>query len=182
MPTLKSLGEQMEQEAKEPSSNVVIRYTEMNDAKYLRQWLLDPSTMRWFPMADEVEIDDSVNRWIAFSRYKCSLTAVKDGIPCGLATLYLQPYRRLAHQCEFGIVVSKDYRGRGYHVGEHLLTSLMDLAKNTFRIELLHLQVYGENPAIRLYRRFGFREFGRQNRWLKDGDAYLARVFMERLL
>lgn len=171
----------MSSKGKEPSE-LIIRFTEMEDGKYLREWLLDPSTMRWFPMCDEVEVDDSVSRWIAFSRYKCSLTAVRDGTPCGLATLYLQPYRRLAHQCEFGIVVGKDYRGKGLNVGEQLLKALMDLAKNTFRIELLHLQVYGENPAIRLYRRFGFREFGRQTRWLKDHGAFVPRVFMERLL
>jgi RimJ/RimL family protein N-acetyltransferase len=167
-------------EAKTPE--IIIRFTEPDDAKYLKEWLLEPSTLRWFPMCDEVEVDDSVSRWIAFSRYKCSLTAVKDGIPCGLATLYLQPYRRLAHQCEFGIIVGQAYRAKGWNIGEKLLTHVMELAKETFHIELLHLQVYGENPAIRLYRRFGFTEFGRQTRWLKDQEAYVSRVFMERLL
>lgn len=169
------------QEKNSPAA-ITIRFTEAEDAKYLREWLMESSTRRWFPMGDQVEIDDSVGRWISFSRYKCSITALKDGIPCGLATLYLQPYRRIAHQCEFGIIVGENYRGRGYHVGEQLLTRLIELAKNDFRIELLHLQVYGENPAMRIYRRFGFREFGRQNRWLKDHEAYVSRVFMERLI
>lgn len=162
-------------------SEVTIRFTEPEDGKYLRAWLLEPSTLRWFPMCDEVEVDDSVGRWIAFSRYKCSLTALLDGVPCGLATLYLQPYRRLAHQCEFGIIVGEAYRGKGLNIGEKLLTSIMELAKE-FRIELLHLQVYGENPAMRLYRRFGFTEFGRQTRWLRDNEGYATRVFMERTL
>lgn len=178
MPILRNLGKAMQEQA--DPSDIMIRFTEMDDGKYLREWLLEPSTGRWFPMSDEVEVEDSVGRWISFSRYKCSLTAVKDGVPCGLATLYLQPYRLLAHQCEMGIIVGKDHRGA--RIGEQLLTALMDLAKNTFRIELLHLQVYAENPAIRLYRRFGFREFGRQNRWLKDHGIFMARVFMERVL
>ena len=163
------------------NSNVLIRYTEPNDAKYLKEWLLDPSTLRWFPMADEIEVEDSVSRWISFCRYRCSLTATIDGIPCGLATLYLQPYRNLAHQCEMGIIVSKDFRG--HRIGELLMERIMDLAKNGFRIEILHLQVYGENPAIRLYKKFGFREFGRQTRWLKNEEGvYSTRVFMERIL
>ena len=58
-------------------------------------------------MADEVEIDDAVLRWIAFYRYKCSLTAVKNGIPCGIATLYLTALSEACHQCEFGIIVGK---------------------------------------------------------------------------
>jgi len=59
----------------------------------------------------------------------------------------------------------------------------MHLAKDKFRIELLHLQVYAENPAVRLYQRLGFTEFGRQNQWIKEIDGtYTGRVFMERFL
>lgn len=161
-------------------NNVQIRYTEPGDGKYLREWLMEPGVSRWFPMHDQVEIDDAVARWISFSRYKCSLTAVIDGVPAGLTTLYLQPYKKLAHQCEFGIIVGGNNRAQG--VGSKLLTSVMQLAKENFRIELLHLTVYAENPAMRLYRRFGFKEFGRQSHWIKDDGVYVARVFMERFL
>lgn len=171
---------QSSESSKAPPLQVQIRYTEPGDAKYLKQWLLEPSVGRWFPMADEVEVDDAVGRWISFCRYKCSLTAVVDGVPCGLTTLYLQPYRKLAHQTEFGIIVADGYRGRG--VGSQLLTSLMQMAKEVFHIELLHLTVYAENPAIRLYRRFGFEEFGRQTHWIKDNGVYSGRIFMERFL
>ena len=159
---------------------IEIRYTEPGDAKYLKEWLMDPSVKHWFPMQDEVEIDDAVMRWIAFHRYKCSLTITKDGVPCGIATLYLQPYRRLAHQCEFGIIVGSEYRNMG--IGSYLMSSIMHLAKEKFKIELLHLQVYAENPAMNLYKRFGFKEFGRQNSWIKEQDRYVGRVFMERFL
>jgi RimJ/RimL family protein N-acetyltransferase len=161
-------------------SGIELRYTEPEDAKYLKAWLMEPSVMCWFPMADEVEIDDAVMRWIAFHRYKCSLTITKDGIPCGIATLYLQPYRKLAHQCEFGIIVGTGYRNMG--IGSYLMSSIMHLAKEKFKIELLHLQVYAENPAMNLYKRFGFKEFGRQNSWIKEKDRYVGRVFMERFL
>jgi RimJ/RimL family protein N-acetyltransferase len=168
-----SLGQQI-------PPGIAIRYTEQDDAKYLKAWLMDPNIMNWFPMDDEVEIDDAVLRWIAFHRYKCSLTITKDGIPCGIATLYLQPYRKLVHQCEFGIIVGTGYRNMG--IGSYLMSSIMHLAKEKFRIELLHLQVYAENPAINLYKRFGFKEFGRQNSWIKEKDRYVGRVFMERFL
>lgn len=159
-----------------------IRYTEPGDAPHLKQWLLEPGILRWFPMCDEVEIDDAVWRWIAFCRYKCSLTVVKDGVPCGIATLYLQPYKRIAHQCEFGIIIGSGYRDQG--IGTYLLNSLLNFAKEQFKIELIHLQVYAENPAIRLYERFGFVEFGRQNHWIKEKEEnkYVARIFMERTI
>jgi putative acetyltransferase len=159
---------------------IEVRYTEPGDAKYLKEWLMDPTVRRWFPMDDEMEVDDAVMRWIAFHRYKCSLTITKDGVPCGIATLYLQPYRKLAHQCEFGIIVGTGYRNMG--IGSYLMSSIMHLAKEKFKIELLHLQVYAENPAMNLYKRFGFKEFGRQNSWIKEKDRYVGRVFMERFL
>lgn len=157
-----------------------VRYTEPGDAKYLREWFNEKEILKWFPMADDPEIDDSVQRWVGFYRYKCSLTATMNGVPCGLATLYLQPYRKLAHQCEFGIIVGPGYRNKG--VGTFLLKNLMHLAKEHFNIELLQLQVYQDNPAIHLYQRLGFKEFGRQTHWLKDNGVYVGRIFMERFL
>lgn len=170
----------MEEAKKQVPAGVEVRYTEPGDAKYLKEWLSEPGVLRWFPMEDQLEIDDAVMRWIAFYRYKCSLTVLKDGVPCGLATLYLQPYRKLAHQCEFGIIMGDGYRNMG--IGSYLMSSLMHLAKENFKIELLHLQVYAENPAMRLYTRFGFKEFGRQNSWIKEDNRYVGRVFMERFL
>lgn len=164
----------------EKYSSIRIRYTRESDAAAMRQWFDDRDLARWFPTGEPHEIDDSVYRWIGFSRFKCSLTMEKDGVPCGIATLYLQPYRKLAHQCEFGIVVGSGYRGMG--LGALLLNSLIHMAKTKFGVELLHLQVYEDNPAIRLYRRFLFKEFGRQTHWIKDHGEYVSRVFMERFI
>lgn len=168
-----------------PVPGLEIRYTTLEDGQHLKDWLSDPSVQKWFPMSDSVEIEDAVARWISFARYSCSVTATLNGVPCGLATLYLQPYRKLAHQCEFGIIVGPGFRNKG--IGSQLLNSLMHLAKGKFKIELLHLQVYAENPAIRLYSRFGFEEFGRQTHWIKDhkptGEVeFVGRVFMQRFL
>lgn len=162
-------------------SRLEIRYTEVSDAPHLKEWLSDPTVATWFPMADMIEIDDAVNRWISFARYRCTLTAVLDGVPCGIATLYLQPYKKLAHQCEFGIIVGPGFRNKG--IGSALLKNLIHLAKEYFHIELLHLNVYSQNPAIHLYQRFGFREFGCQTHWIKEADGtYTGRVFMEKFL
>ena len=127
-------------------------------------------------------VDDAVVRWISFCRFRCSLTIVKEGIPIGIATLYLQPYLRLVHQCEFGIILDPEARGQG--LGTILLNHLLHLAKEKFQIELIHLQVYDKNPAaIRFYQRFGFKTFGEQVGWIKEGDGrYGGRLFMERML
>lgn len=158
-----------------------MRYTEFSDAPYLKAWLTDPEVATWFPMKDVVEIEDGVNRWIGFARYRCSLTATMDGVPCGIATLYLQPYRKLAHQCEFGIIVAPGFRNRG--IGTDLIKNIIHLGQTYFNIELLHLQVYAKNPAIRLYERCGFHQFGYQKHWIKEDEGkYVGRVFMEKYL
>lgn len=159
---------------------LTIRYTVPQDAEWLKKWLLDPSVKDAFPMASEAEVDDAVRRWISFSRIRASLTVEMDGHPVGLATLYLQSYKRLVHQTEFGIIVDPEYRGK--KIGSFLLSSIMKLAKHHFHIELIHLQVYQDNPAIKLYEKFGFKEFGRQTHWIKDDDHYVGRIFMERFI
>ena len=75
----------MSEENKEESKieGLEFRYTEPSDGTHLRKWLTEPGVLRWFPMCDDVEIDDAVMRWIGFGRYKCSLTSLKNGEPCG---------------------------------------------------------------------------------------------------
>lgn len=159
---------------------IEIRETLPGDGKALKEWLTEPETGCWFPMDDELEIDDAVVRWIAFARYHCSLTILKDGVPAGIATLYLQPYRKIRHGCEFGIIVGKNFRGQG--IGALLMKALMKWAKERFRIELLHLQVYEGNPAVEFYEKFGFVEFGRQKAWIKEKSCTAGRIFMETFL
>ena len=108
------------------------------------------------------------------------LTALWDGVPCGIANLYLQPYKKLAHQCLFAIIVDENYRNK--KVGTQLMEELMVLAKERFRFEMLHLEVYEGNPAINLYRRLGFTEYGRQRHFIKDEGGYLAKILMQKNL
>lgn len=170
----------MNEKKKDSSSDLAIRYTEPEDAIYFKKWLQDPETLEGFPMLGEQEIEDAVIRWISFHRFKCSLTVLKNGVPCGIATLYLQPYKRVSHQCDFGIVVSKECRNQG--VGSYLLNALLHLAKTKFHIEIIHLQVHEGNSAKYLYEKFGFKVFAVQEKWLKDGDRYCSRLYMQRSL
>ena len=155
-----------------------IRFTEQEDARYLTKWLEEPAILRWFPMCDLREIDDAVRIWMSYARIQSALTVECEGKPCGLANLYIQPFEKLKHTCLFAIIVQKEYRSKG--VGKQLLNELMQLAKLKFHIEILHLEVYEENPAIRLYQRVGFVEFGRQKHFIKEEKGYLDKIFMQK--
>lgn len=163
--------------AKDPIS---IRFSEDGDQKNLVEWLLQPGVLQWFPLFDLREIEDAARISISYSRYGAALTALWEGVPCGVANLYLQPYKKMAHQCLFMIIVDEQYRGKG--VGTRLLAELAALGKERFQLEFIHLEVYAGNPAIRLYQRLGFEEYGRQRRFIKDGDQYLDKLFMQKVL
>ena len=78
------------------------------------------------------------------------------------------------------MIVDPKHQGRG--IGTYLLKNLKHLAKNYFRLQILHMEVYEENPIIFLLQKQGFREFARQERFIKEGDRYRARLLFESTL
>jgi putative acetyltransferase len=128
-------------------------------------------------MSDEKEVEDAVQCWIGFCRYSCSLTATVNGEPCGIGTLFLMPYRKVAHHCLFKVIVDPKYQKQG--VGTSLIKNLKHLAKNYFKLELMHIEVFEGNPLIPILKKLDFHEFARQERFVKEGDQYLTRVLLE---
>ncbi len=159
---------------------IEIREAVESDQSYLVEWLQQPGVLKWFPLYDLREIEDAARLWMSYTKQHAVLTALWDQKPCGVANLYLQPYKKLAHQCLFAIIVDEQYRGKG--VGTRLLSELIRLAKETFSLEFLHLEVYEGNPAIHLYQRFGFIEYGRQERFVKEENCYRAKLLMQKIL
>lgn len=159
-----------------------LRESLMTDAELMAQWFCRDDVRYFFPMVNELEAKDAALRWVSFCRYNASVSAEVDGQFVGIATLYLQPYKRLMHNCEMGIIVSPEMRGRG--IGSQLMSAIIEKAKTVFKIEVLHLQVHPQNPAVKLYERFGFKRFGLQERWIKADEPgqYHGRALMEKKL
>jgi RimJ/RimL family protein N-acetyltransferase len=157
-----------------------IRFSVEEDKTSWMKWLAEPGVLRWFPMCNEMEIEDAARLLISYAKYNAVLTAEFNGEPCGLANLYLQPYRKLAHQCLFSIIVAESHRGKG--IGTALMTELMALAKERFNLEILHLEVYEGNPARRLYQRLGFVDFGFQRHFIKENGEYIGKHYMQKIL
>lgn len=158
-----------------------VRFAEMDDEKYLIKWLSDEEILKWFPMCNDMEIKDAARIWISYSKQKAVLTALWNNEPCGIANLYIQPFKKFAHQCLFAIIVDKNKRGKG--IGSFLLKELIKLAKETFHIEILHLEVYEDNPAMNLYKRFGFKVYGFQKHFVKEANGkYRGKYLMQRIL
>lgn len=157
-----------------------IRYSYLTDGGHLKSWLSHPEVQRWFPVSEENEIADAVQCWMGFTRYHASLTGTVGGVPCAIGTLFLMPYRKVAHHCLFKLVVDPKHQNKGY--GTSMLKNLKHLAKNYFRLELMHVEVFDGNPFIHLLEKAGFRSFARQEKFVKDRGQYLARILYEVML
>lgn len=159
---------------------LTIRGAEDSDQQYLVEWLLQPGVLDGFPLDDLREIEDAARIWLSYAKFGAVITAVYDGVPCGIANLYIQPYKKLAHQSLFAIIVDEKFRGKG--IGTQLLNEILSLAKENFKMDFVHLEVYEGNPAIRLYERSGFTQYGVQKHFIKDQTGYRAKIMMQKKL
>ncbi len=71
----------------------------------------------------------------------------------GLETKFKHPRRK--HAGSLGMAVRDDWQGKG--VGSALMQAAVDMADKWLNLTRLELEVYTDNePAIRLYKKFGF--------------------------
>ncbi len=155
-----------------------IRYSQMEDFHPLHAWLSDPATHIWFPPSIPREIEEFAKNWIGFSRFRSSLTATAQGVPVAVGTLFLLPYKKVAHQCSFYLVVAPEMRRKG--VGSSMVKNLLNLAQNYFHFESVYADVYEGCPLLPLLeKKFSFQQIDYQERFVKNPTGYLARIIVE---
>ena len=167
----------MEENVDIHSSEFDIRYMEASDAPLLKEWLSLPEVRKWFPFSEDKEVDQAVQIWSGFSKYRCCLTADWKHEPCGMGILYLMPYRKVAHHCLTNFVVPPSMQHQG--IGGALLKNLKHLAKSYFRLEWIQIEVMADSPVIALLKKHAFTEFARQEMYFKREEGFIARVLME---
>ena len=110
-----------------------------------------------------------------------SLVACVEGEVVGQCGLHTSPNRpRRRHAAEIGMMVRDDWQGKG--VGTALLRALIDLADNWVNVSRLELEVFTDNePAIKLYQKFGFTIEGTGSQYAYRDGEYVDVYFMARL-
>jgi len=86
---------------------------------------------------------------------------------------------RLRHTAGLGIFVRKGYRGQG--IGSEMMREMETQAWKT-GIEVLYLEVYSISPAVELYKRLGYTEYGRLPGGIKFRGGYVDTVSMYKLM
>ena len=110
-----------------------------------------------------------------------ALVACAEGEVVAMAGLHLYPKSpRRRHVGYIGMAVHDKCHARG--IGTALMNAIIELADNWLNLARLELNVWTDNePALRLYKKFGFEIEGTQRKYaFRDGayvDAYaMARV------
>ena len=156
------------------STDVVVRRAEPRDADALvelgRQvgaepegWLITTGT--WRTVGDERRYLKAIRRW----QHAAIVVAEVDGRVVGRLSVARDQHPASPHVADLGLMVAAELRGRG--IGRRLLSAAVEWARAE-GVTKLELHVFPWNePAIRLYERFGFaREGVRRGHYLRAGE------------
>ena len=110
-----------------------------------------------------------------------SLVACHESEVVGMLGLHTHPEEpRRRHAAELGMVVRDDWQRRG--VGTALLEAGLRLADGWLQLTRLELSVWFDNePALRLYRKFGFEPEGVQRQHAFRDGRFIDAQRMARL-
>jgi RimJ/RimL family protein N-acetyltransferase len=153
-----------------------IRYTTAEDLTFLQEWFQDPAACDDYPF-NAAEKEDSLKNWIGFSKFKASLTGVIENVPCAIGTLFLMPYKKVAHHCSFYLMVDPKQRRKG--IGTSMVRNLLHLAQHRFRLECLHAEIYEPSALKSILLKNGFEQIVRQENFVKINGEPRARLIME---
>lgn len=109
-----------------------------------------------------------------------NLLACVNGEVIGQLALHTTARPRRRHVGSIGMAVRDDWQGRG--AGSALMQAAVDLADNWINLVRLELEVYTDNePAIRLYKKFGFEVEGTLRKMAFRNGQYVDAYAMARL-
>ena len=167
---------------------MTIREAQPDDAEELIAYIhrLDDEPDSMLPRAPGEFLMTAEQERILLAEYAASdnaiyLVAVVDGIIVGSLSGSGGKRQAMRHTADFGLSVTSEWRGQG--IGTALLGRLIEWAEGTGIVRRLELEVYAHNdPAIHLYRKFGFVEEGRRRQAFFQQGRFIDGILMARLL
>ena len=167
---------------------VVLRSAEISDGDRMLDYLKITAKETPFLSREPEEITLTSEQQAAFiqsrinSQNELMLIATVDEKHIGNCALArVGSVKRYAHRCSVSIALYKEYCGCG--IGEAMMRTVLSVAKE-LGYEQAELEVIADNaPAISLYKKLGFTEYGRfpDNMKYKDG-SYADAIWMMKKL
>ena len=166
----------------------LLRCGEETDAEALLEYLKTTAGETPYVIRGPEEVRTSLEEEVEFIRRKrddprgLMLLAFVDGQLAGTCSFAaVNNQNRTRHRCTMGIALYQKFWGMG--IGTALLGEILDMAKSA-GYEQAELEVVSANdPAIALYRKFGFEATGTMPRVMKYKDGtYADFLFMVKML
>jgi putative acetyltransferase len=160
--------------------DIIIRKAEPSDAEAVWKCYTAPQVVRntlQLPYRSLESVRELLNK---SGEGDHILVATIDRELVGVIGLHTFSRPRINHRAEIGMMVRDDWQSKG--VGTALIQAVVDLADRWLNLTRIELTVFTDNqPAIALYRKFGFEIEGTLRRYaFRDGefvDVYaMARV------
>ncbi len=157
--------------------NITIRRAEPDDYEALQKILSGPRAVWGTLQLPYPSVDMWRKRLAEPPEGLISLVACVEGDVIGHLSLHTYPNRiRRRHAADIGMTVRDDWQGKG--VGSALMQAAVELADKWMDISRLELTVWVDNePAVRLYKKFGFVVEGTLKQYgFRDGkfvDTYI---------
>jgi putative acetyltransferase len=161
--------------------NIVVRRAVPDDAEAIQRIYDAPLAMWGTMQIPYTSVELRRKRLVEVESTTHPLVAVVEGEVVGQLTLHARgasPRRR--HVAGLGMAVRDDWHGRG--VGTALMAACLNLADNWLNLRRVELEVYVDNePALRLYKKFGFVIEGRFVDFAYRDGEYVDAYCMARL-
>jgi RimJ/RimL family protein N-acetyltransferase len=148
-----------------PGETINLRAVERHDVPLLHRWFNDPVVMDgwgWSAPARSIQhvagqVEDWLAREIAFDRPEALIAESLAGDPIGLVVLRID--RPEARSVELSLLVDSDHWGQGF--GIDMMQTALAACFDSWGVHRIGVRVEaGNERALTLYRRLGFREEG----------------------
>ncbi len=160
--------------------DVSIRQAEPSDFEAVHQIYSSLNILRWDMELPYPSLEDYRQR-LQPKDHRYKLVAIVDDNVIGFTEIQTFAYPRIRHVGRIAnMAVQDNMHGKG--IGSALMQANIDMADNYLQLIRLFLEVWCDNePAVNLYRKFGFEVEGtHKNFGIRDGkfaDAYtMARL------
>src|SRR5215213_7962187 len=149
-----------------PGETINLRAVERQDAPLLYRWFNDPVVMDgwgWSAPARSMQtVTDQVEDWLAWEivigRPEALIAESLAGDPVGL--IIVRTDRPEARSVELSLLVDADHWGQGF--GFDITETTLEACFNGWGVHRIGVRVEeGNERALALYRRLGFKEEGR---------------------
>lgn len=160
--------------------DIAFRVIEKEDLEILRKLHNDPSTWINLLNIDFIDEEGQIDWWEKLhnkkddKRYVICLAEQTEKV---IGRLRIQNINYLHHNCEIGLDILPEYRGKGY--GYKSYKMVLEFLFKHLNMNMVYLKVADFNPdAKKLYEKVGFTETGRLPQFYYRHGKYWDYVIM----